>query len=184
MSELTSLQLFLDPPRSSALRSVDAFSDLLNVSAYLAHDHYLAFCLAKPQLDFDEGLPRFAKHPGPRCMPGILTYSRPAESSSRSNSSNILESVAAKLVKSTVPVILFEANIDSLSIPFLLSLSRAMPCLRYVRFTATSNNVQPPSNVGFIILFSVDDDPHSSRSTGILRRCRQNLEFFPCARIF
>jgi hypothetical protein len=151
MSELTSLQLFLDPPRSSALRSVDAFSDLLNVSGYLAHDHYLAFCLAKPQLDFDEGLPRFAKHPGPRCMPGILTYSRPAESSSRSNSGNILESVAAKLVKSTVPVILFEANIDSLSIPFLLSLSRAMPCLRYVRFTATSNNVQPPSNVGFII---------------------------------
>lgn len=179
MSELTSLQLFLDPPRSSALRSVDAFSDLLNVSAYLAHDHYLAFCLAKPQLDF-EGFPRFGKHLGPRRIPA---YSRPAESSGRSNSGNILESVAAKLVKSTVPVILFEANIDSLSIPFLLSLSRAMPCLRYVRFTATSNNVQPPSNVGFIMLFSVDDDPHGSHSTGILRRCRKNLEFFPCARI-
>ena len=154
MSDLTSLQLFFDPTCSSAIRSVDGFSDLLNVSAYLAHDHHVAFCLAKPDLDFrsltdaTERFPEAFPHFGKLLGPGAVTRSRPVESSTRSNSGNILESVAAKLAKSTVPVILFEANIDSLSIPFLLSLSRAMPRLRYLRFTATSNNVQPPSNVG------------------------------------
>lgn len=169
MSELTSLQLFLDPTCSSTIRSVHGFSDLLNVSPYLAHDHQLAFYLAKPGLHLpsltdatehfedEEAFPRFGKLPGPGPIPRAVTHtSRLVESSTaRSSSGNILESVAAKLVKSTVPVILFEANIDSLSIPFLVSLSRAMPRLRYLRFTATSNNVQPPSNVGVITLFDL-----------------------------
>ncbi|KAK2466514.1 hypothetical protein APHAL10511_002156 [Amanita phalloides] len=155
MSELTSLQLFLDSNFSSPFRSTDV--DLPSRSPSPAFDHHIPLCLPNPLLDLDflpimddighslHSLPNFGKFAVPFRTWG-MSSGHSVPSSLRPNSSNILESVAAKLVKMTVPVILFEANIDSLSIPFLLSLSQAMPRLRYVRFTATSNNVEPPSN--------------------------------------
>ncbi|KAF8633676.1 hypothetical protein AX15_001287 [Amanita polypyramis BW_CC] len=161
MSALTSLRLFLNPTFSSALRAADGsiFSDLLNVSMSLAHGHNLALCLAKADslLGLDlESLPDSPELPvGP--FPHVGKFTDPVRVAEipipshsvdtiRLSSGNILESVTAKLAESAVPVVLFEANIDSLSIPSLLSLSQAMPCLQYVRFTTTSNSIEPPSD--------------------------------------
>ncbi|PFH52688.1 hypothetical protein AMATHDRAFT_56754 [Amanita thiersii Skay4041] len=164
MSHLSSLRLFLDPSFTSALPVADnsIFSNLLNVATSLAYDRNVALCLARAnsllELDLESptqshstnpelpvgSLPHLRKFTGPVQVAEMMVPGRPVESI-RLHSGDILESVAINLAKSTTPVILFEANINSLSIPFLLSLSQSMPYLRYVRFTTTSCNIEPPS---------------------------------------
>ncbi|KAF8639623.1 hypothetical protein AX17_000888 [Amanita inopinata Kibby_2008] len=152
MSQLTSLRLFLDPAFGSALRVVHGsiFSNLLDVAFYLANTYPLLqldlHSPTHPDSDDPELLAGSLAPPrkitGP--APDLIVPGRPLEFI-RLNSGDILETVTVNLAKSTTPVVLLEANISSLSIPFLLSLSQAMPSLRYVRFTTTSINTEPPS---------------------------------------
>ncbi|KAM6495553.1 hypothetical protein JOM56_008259 [Amanita muscaria] len=164
MTGLTSLRLFVDAKFSSALRPVPStFSNLLNVSTSLVYDDNIALCLAKAksilEVDFDSpmdtspdspdlpagALPLLRSFTGPVRVAEVMVPGRPVEFI-RLNTGTILENVAVKLAQSTAPVTLFEANVDSLSISSLLSLSQTMPHLRYVRFTTTSNSVEPPSH--------------------------------------
>jgi hypothetical protein len=172
MTQLTSLQLFVDPQASWILAAEipRCYPRLLHFSCSFALDSHVATFLSKAdalshiELDdsFDDTLeieqsipplpsatiPHLTQFIGSSRAANTIVPGRPVHTI-HLLSGDIAERDILNLAKSSAPVVIFGATTSCLPAPLLDTLARSMPHLAYLRIMTTYNFANAPDVVSF-----------------------------------
>lgn len=183
MSELTSLDIFLDPSVSWVLQGTPAsvYPRLLHFACSFSFDSYVANFLNKThalvELEVDSvpvpsplsvaslpaaSLPCLSQFIGSSHVAESIVPGRPIESV-HLNSGDLTEGVVESLAKSTAHVVMLGATTSSLPVPLLRLLAEHMRHLVYLRMMTTYNFSEAPDVVSPLAIVAT-----SHRSTTII----------------